>query len=142
MPAKTNTTRAQIAAEFDALDKRLIQGIVERLKAIGESCVNEARKKHSYQDQTGNLTSSIGYVIAEDGKIIFESFEGAKDAGKRAGIQFARDIVKNYPNDVVLIFVAGMKYASYVANRGYDVIDSAEILARKLTPKMFKQIWK
>lgn len=135
MPAKTNTPRTQIAAEFDAFEKRMIQKIVEQLKYVGEACVNEARQKRSYQIQTGNLISSIGYVIAEDGKIVFESFEGIKEAGKRAGIKLARDVAKNYPSDIVLIFVAGMEYASYVANRGYDVIDSAEILARKLILK-------
>lgn len=142
MPARTNTPRTQIAAEFAAFEKEMTQKIVHRLQYVGEECVNEARKKHSYCDQTGNLTSSIGFLIAVDGGVVFESFKGATEAGKRAGIQLARDVIKSYPNDVVLVFVAGMDYASHVANRGYDVIDSAETLARKLTPKMLKQIWK
>lgn len=142
MPARTNTPRTQIAAEFAAFEKRMIQKIVYQLQYVGEACAKEARQKHSYRDQTGNLTSSIGFSIAVDGVVVFESFEGAEEAGNRAGVQLAHDVIKSYPNDVVLVFVAGKDYASHVANRGYDVIDSAETLARKLAPKMLKQIWK
>lgn len=143
MPARTNTTRAQIAAEFDAFEKDMTRRIVKQLEIIGENCINEARKKRSYQDHTGNLRSSVGYLIAVDGKVqrqLFTPIENANDGdtGVKKAEALARDVIKNYPHDIVLILVAGMEYASYVANRGYDVLDSAEILARKLIPKMLK----
>ena len=44
--------------------------IVRILRIVGEKCINEAREHGSYQDQTGNLRSSIGYVVLQDGKPI------------------------------------------------------------------------
>jgi len=44
------------------------------LTKVGEECVNVARNLNpsegSYTDQTGNLRSSIGYVVIDDGVII------------------------------------------------------------------------
>lgn len=145
MPAKTKTPKTQIAAEFDTFGKDMTRRLTYLLKRVGEECVNEARQKHSYLDQTGNLTSSFGFLIAVDGKVVFEEFDGGdvkREKGMSAGIRLAHDAVKNYPHDVVLILVAGMEYASYVANRGYDVLDSAELLAKKIAPKYLKLVWK
>jgi len=44
--------------------------IVRILRNVGEKCINEAREYGSYQDRTGNLRSSIGYIVLKDGKPI------------------------------------------------------------------------
>lgn len=46
----------------------LAKHIIEQLSYIGEVCVKTAREKGTYNDITGNLRSSIGYVVLYDGK--------------------------------------------------------------------------
>lgn len=117
--------------------------IIYRLEVLGEKCVAEAREHHGYTDRTGNLTSSIGYVIAKDGEIVRQGgFEQALEGkeGKTRGAVFAREQVARYPEGYVLIIVAGMNYAVYVADKGYNVLDSAEILAGKEAPRMMQEL--
>lgn len=44
------------------------------LQAGGEKFIEVARRSGSYKDQTGNLRSSIGYIIAKNGKVVAENF--------------------------------------------------------------------
>lgn len=46
----------------------LAQHIIKQLSYIGEECVKTARERGNYNDITGNLRSSIGYVVLYDGK--------------------------------------------------------------------------
>lgn len=113
------------------------------LSQVGEQCVNQARSSGSYTDRTGNLRSSVGYVILVDGKIVeMSAFEGVKNGqkGSSDGKDFARELVSKFPKGIVLIVVAGMKYASAVSARGRDVLDSAEILAEQLVPSMMQRL--
>lgn len=112
---------------------------IELLSYIGEQAVNEARNMHSYTDRTGNLTSSMGYVVLKDGRPVdigeFNKILKA-DVGPEDGRSFALSLAGNYPEGLTLIVVAGMKYAAYVADKGYNVLDSSEILARKLARQL------
>lgn len=126
-----------MSAELEKVRRQIIR----ELSIIGERCINEARLKGSYTDHTGNLRSSVGYVIVEDGQIAqlggFEPVNGAKE-GSEAGKEYARSLATNYPQGYTLIVVAGMHYAEYVAAKGYDVLDSSELLARQLADKLIK----
>lgn len=140
-------TQATPAYEIDAYIERqiefVINALIYRMKYIGEKCLNAARETNSYKDRTGNLRSSLGYVIVSDGSIVYQSdFEVVKQGndGSKSGIQYAKEIVKQFPEGIVLIVVAGMNYAAYVSAKGYDVIDSAELLADNEVPKMLKQL--
>ena len=54
------------------------------LQAGGEKFIEVARRSGSYKDQTGNLRSSIGYIIAKDGEVVTENFkEGDKGTDKQ-----------------------------------------------------------
>jgi hypothetical protein len=117
--------------------------LIRRLAHIGEQCVNQARSVNSYKDRTGNLRSSTGYVIVVDGNIVqMSSFETVKNGyeGSADGQKFARSLVNGFPEGIVLIVVAGMKYAASVSARGKDVLDSAELLAERLVPQMLKKL--
>ena len=46
----------------------LASHIIKQLTYIGEESVKIAREKGSYNDITGNLRSSIGYIVLYDGK--------------------------------------------------------------------------
>lgn len=117
--------------------------VLYSLGVLGEKCVKEAREHHSYTNRSGNLTSSMGYVIAKDGVVIrqqgFETvLEGSE--GSAAGPVFAAGIAERYRNGYALIVVAGMNYAAYVADKGYNVLDSAELLAEREAKKMLKDL--
>lgn len=137
------TPMSEIDDYIEEQMKRIIDALIYNLKYVGERCLNAARASNAYRDQTGNLRSSLGYVIAYDGKIVYQStFEVVKDggSGSKSGIQYAKEIVRQFPENIVLIVVAGMNYAAHVAATGRDVIDSAELLADKLVPQILKQL--
>ena len=123
------------------------QKVIRILRFVGEMCINEARTNGSYQDQTGNLRSSIGYIVLKDGKPIekggFAPTERGTKKGKdgqKEGEVFINKVISQYPRGFVLVVVAGMKYASYVEARNYNVLSSAELLAEKEVPKLLKAL--
>lgn len=143
MPIKRLTPPTEIDRFIGAEVERLKTALVYNLCAIGEQVLNAARLTNSYKDQTGNLRSSIGYVVAVDGEIVqMSSFDIVKEGGEGAkgGKAYAIQLVKDFPQGIVLIVVAGMNYASYVSAKGYDVLDSSELLADKLVPQMLQQL--
>jgi hypothetical protein len=120
-----------------AMQKRRI---IRQLHVIGEKCINHARSIDTYTDQTGNLRSSIGYVMVVDGEVTYiSSFEVVKQGveGASTGREFAISLAERFPRGVALIVVAGMNYAAHVATR-YDVIDSAQLLAKRLITEMMQ----
>ena len=134
---------SEVEAYLDEQIERIEQLIIYNLSYVGEQCLTEARSTNSYKDQTGNLRSSIGYIIAKDGRVIRQSdFAVVRKGseGKSEGEQFARSLASKFPEGIVLIVVAGMNYASYVSAKGYNVLDSAELLADRLVPSILKQL--
>lgn len=121
----------------------LKQSICERLMYVGESALTEARTNHIYKDQTGNLTSSIGYAIIDDGKIIRQStFQQVKSGGEGVtkGKQYLTQIISQNSQGIVFIMVAGMNYASYVEAMNLNVLDSAEVMAKKMIPRILQSL--
>lgn len=126
MPIKNLTPEGAISDFIGQQVERITSALIYNLCAVGEQVLNQARSTNSYKDQTGNLRSSIGYVVAVDGEVVqSSSFEVVKDGadGSRDGKSYALDLVKQFPEGIVLIVVAGMNYASYVSAKGYDVLD-------------------
>ena len=143
MPIKNRTPEGAISEFIGQQVERVTSALIYNLCAVGEQVLNQARSTNSYKDQTGNLRSSIGYVVAVDGEVVqSSSFEVVKDGadGSRDGKSYALDLVKQFPEGIVLIVVAGMNYASYVSAKGYDVLDSSEVLADRLVPEILKQL--
>ena len=117
---------------FDYFVDRAEERIYKLLQRAGEEFVKLARKKGNYQDHTGNLRSSIGYVIVKDGDILTENYElsDKKGTDKYPGLREAKRLVSEllplYKNGWVLIGVAAMPYAKYVeAIENLDVISVA-----------------
>ena len=140
---KQITPMSEVEAYLDEQIERIEQLIIYNLSYVGEQCLTEARNTNSYKDQTGNLRSSIGYTIVKDGRVIRQSdFAVVRKGseGKSEGEQFARSLASKFPEGIVLIVVAGMNYASYVSAKGYNVLDSAELLADRLVPSILKQL--
>lgn len=143
MPIRQVTPTSEIN---DFIERRLetwIKLLVRNFSIVGEKVLNAARSTNSYKDQTGNLRSSIGYVVVVDGKVATMSgFEVVKkgEQGATNGREYARKLARKYPKGIVLIVCAGMNYAAYVSAKGYDVEDSAELLADRLVPQMLHEL--
>ncbi|WP_101690749.1 hypothetical protein [Dysgonomonas massiliensis] len=125
--------------------------ILRTLNAVGMHCIGFARDNGYYTDRTGNLRSSVGYIIAKDGKEFskygFDPNENnakppKKDGEKGAndGYKFAVSLLNQYSKGYVLIFVAGMFYAEYVEKAGYDVLIGTQIEAEDVAKKMFDDL--
>ena len=95
--------------------------VLQALQYEGELFVNKARSSGNYTDRTGNLRSSIGYLILKNGEVIDQNFAG-NDKGRENAQKAANEVAGQHPNGYVLIGVAGMKYAAAVESKGYDVI--------------------
>ena len=143
MGIKQTTPAAEIDRYIERQVERINRAVVYNLQYIGEACLNAARDTNSNKDRTGNLRSSLGYVIVRDGKIVYQSaFEVVKEGGTgaKSGIQYAKEVARQFPEGIVLLVVAGMQYAAFVSAKGYDVMDSAELLADKLVPQILRQL--
>lgn len=143
MPIKQTTPMLEIDRYMEQRLKSLELATIRSLMYCGEVCLNVARSTNSYKDQTGNLRSSIGYAVAVDGRIINQSdFQTVKKGGhgSKQGAEFTKKIARRFPKGICLIVVAGMEYAIHVENRGYDVLDNAELTAERIVPKILKQL--
>lgn len=146
MPIRQLTPMSEIDRYTEQQLERLRLVVVRNLAYIGEKCVNAARSTDSYKDQTGNLRSSIGYVIVEDGNIINMSDFAASDkgtdrvTGQNTGKSYIKELAAKFSQGYCLIVVAGMNYACYVSAKGLDVLDSSELLADSLVSKMLKEL--
>lgn len=143
MPIRQITPMSEIDRYTEQKLKGLEQAVIRTLTYCGELCLNVARSTNSYKDQTGNLRSSIGYVVTVDGRIVNQSdFETVKKGGdgSKQGAAFAKQLVRRFPKGICLIVVAGMEYAAHVTNMGYDVLDSAELTADRIVPGLLKSL--
>lgn len=143
MPIVQTTPESAIDAYIKLRIEKMEEAILYQMAYIGEQCLRAARGTNSYKDQTGNLRSSLGYVIVKDGSIVNQSgFKQVKSGseGTSEGEKYAMELALSYPKGITLIVVAGMHYAAYVSAKGYDVLDSAELLADRLVPKMVKKL--
>lgn len=121
--------------------------LVRNLSIVGEKCVAAARdrkQEESWFDQTGNLRSSIGYIVVVDGKVTneggFKQIKGGNE-GADEGRRFAKNVAREFARGFALIVVAGMNYAAHVeAMENKDVLASSELLAKKLVPEMLKKL--
>lgn len=122
-----NQVRNFMQDRVDAYEQKTL----EALQYAGEEFVNNARINGNYTDDTGNLRSSIGYVILKDGQEIYSSFPGDTAQGKRTARRESRRIVLDEVSQTdykgyMLVGIAGMSYAAAVESRGYDVITGSE----------------
>ncbi|WP_181306971.1 hypothetical protein [Rufibacter sp. XAAS-G3-1] len=83
-----------------------------------------------YKDRTGALTSSVGFLIQNNGKTIREHFPETGE-GTAKGIAVARRAAAKYPTGLVLVVVAGMEYAAAVESKGYDVLTGSSFIAER-----------
>lgn len=142
----SKTDMRKLRAGLQAKMKDIVELLIKQLSFIGEECVKIAREEHSndYNDITGNLRSSIGYVILYDGKPVqygaskqYSGEKGDGADGPPAAEALLQKLQAKFPWGVVLIVCAGMKYAAYVeAVHHKDVLTSAELKAEHLAKQL------
>ncbi len=148
MPLIQTTLMADLAKNMENRLETWRRSVLRQLTIAGEKAVNAARDPHDgggkprgpYTDRSGNLRSSVGYVIVEDGRVVARSpvppiMDGSE--GNLEWADYANSLVANFPAGIVLIVVAGMKYAAYVSARGFNVLDSAERIAAEVLKELF-----
>jgi len=132
--------------DLDKLNQKIIDDTLQKcIKAylyLGENVVSHAKEKVGFTDQTGNLRSSIGYVLFVNGQVYKEFYEG-KAVGTSEGKQFARELASRAKKaKLVLVFTAGMNYAYSVESRGYNVLAASENYTKQVADIIIKQMMK
>lgn len=137
--------------------ENLETALVNRFIRVGLQFVRLARKNGAYRDQTGNLRSSIGFIVLKGTQIVYENFEPAgrgattpkySESGKKRGANAtiqgrnaAKDAMGRVKlGGVTLVVVAGMDYASDVEHRGKDVLTASSLQAEKLLLESIQKV--
>lgn len=136
MGIKSNFTPADIRKVFAEKMKAMDANIVNRLIDVGERFVNNARSKGNYTDWTGNLRSSVCYIVQKDGK---KRSPGAiPDESKK----LISELRSKYLSGYVLIVCTGMNYAAAVESKGKDVLTGSSIIAKAELKRALKTLKK
>ena len=142
-----------IAPKFSAADvhkmvEAKMQGVTAQIEAklirVGNKFVADARQKADFTDRTGNLRSSIGFIVLKDGKQIAADFEKSvkgtdKVTGEVTGVGLANQIGNKFNKGYTLVVVAGMEYAAAVESKGRDVLTGSSIQAVANLSQYFKR---
>jgi hypothetical protein len=136
-------TNADIHKKILTDISRIREASLSRMQRVGESFITDARNNGKYTDRTGNLRSSVGYIILENGVQYFsggfiqvkQGFEGIKK-----GKSFIDSLASKYPRGIVLVCVAGMSYAAAVEAKGKDVITGSSQIAKAELKRAFERI--
>jgi hypothetical protein len=132
---KPKFSKQQLAQMVAIKRERVLSAILLRMEQVGETFVNNARNNGSYTDRTGNLRSSVGYVILFNGLQLFDGgfveVLPTGETGVRKGLDFIAEVAAKYPAGLVLVCVAGMHYAAAVESKGYEVITASAIMAKE-----------
>ncbi len=144
MAIKALFSKAAIRVRLEKYLEGVMRAAIDNFRYVGEGFIADCRNLRTYQDQTGNLRSSCGYMIIYNGKIIENIFEaGSQDEGKGVGEAYAKKIASQFKGKrLVLIGVAGMEYATAVESRGYDVITGSSEMAKNLLRRQLEKITK
>ena len=139
MTITCNISADRIQAYMRRVYETLQEQIIIQLQYLGQECVSRIRGRgqcESWIDRTGNLRSSIGSAVYENGKkklsTAFESVFGGQE-GSEAGKRMIDALAKEFSQTYAMVVVAGMDYASYVENmNGKDVLASTRLWAESV----------
>ena len=140
MGLKANFSNSDLKNFHKKIEREVFNKSIEAYKYLGELIVAYAKNNVEFTDQTGNLRSSIGYVLFVNGQVYKESYEG-KQEGMKAGKDIARELVSSLRRmPIVLVITAGMNYAYQVETKGYNVITGSENYAKQTAETIIRQL--
>ena len=146
MSFKMTTTEQQLNKFFELAEQEAHKEVINTLAYLGEQCISKVREGKEaglWTDRTGNLRSSIGYVVVYNGQIVeLAGFNpiGTGIEGQKEGRTYAEQLAKQQTKGYALIVVAGMAYASYVEAKGFDVLANTALYARQEAPKLAEKL--
>jgi len=111
------------------IEKEIENQTIKHLSKILHRAIELVRTKMlntAYQDHTGNLNSSTGFIIYKDGKVVHKDFRESdigtdKVTGLKEGLNIALNELRESKGWGVVL-VSGMEYASWVESRGFEVL--------------------
>jgi len=135
---KFDISIADVCKSIDDQMALFMSVAIRKLERLGLQAVTRVRSRsgaESWFDQTGNLRSSIGYMVLDNGRITsssgFDTVNGTHGGGSEGsteGKRYIEELASKFPTGIVLIVVAGMDYAAYVEDmENKDVLASAEL---------------
>ena len=127
MGFKAAFTMNDVKAHMDKAKQGFEESLLDEFRRTGEQFIADARSIRTYQDQTGNLRSSIGYALFKDGQMLEQTFPGGDVTG--SGGTLAKWVANSYKRGYLLVVVAGMFYAQYVEAKSYDVLTGSSYTA-------------
>lgn len=140
------TTDTKALTNFlDRAARKIQENILKALSKLGDEAVVRIRNrsaKESWIDHTGNLRSSIGFAVYEQGIKYMESafaqvLSGSE--GSARGKKVINDLAKEYSKVYALVVIAGMEYAGEVeALESKDVLASTKIWATSIVEQRIK----
>jgi hypothetical protein len=141
MGIKPRHSDKDISAFTEREYQEAIDKLIEIFEYVGEGFIKEARKMKKaaggFGDRTGNLRSSIGYIIVLNGKVIQETvYQSEKGTDRKTGVRVAKQFMDEITESdgLRLYGVAGMSYAEEVESKGYNVISmQADMALMELT---------
>ena len=141
---KINTKDALSALQ--RLEEDIDKAIFENFAYEGEKLVALTRDRSaedSWKDQTGNLRSSIGYVVGKDKEDkLLSTYKTVKSGteGSQKGKEYAKELASKQ-DGWSLHIVAGMEYAEVLEKvRGRNVLASARAKLAEDIPTLAKRI--
>ena len=139
MGIKRKQSYTSLTKFFNKANSIIATEIKTALSRLGEECnkkIRDRSAKDSWNDQTGNLRSSIGYAIYNHGVSEIESaFNVIKNGqeGSEEGRKLVEQLASVYADTYALVVLAGMEYASNVeAIESKDVLASTELWAKSV----------
>lgn len=129
-----------LSSRFNKTTDRVENKVLLALDRAGQRLVDIARESKTYQDETGNLTASIGYGVYHKGEeFSIGGFGGGN--GEKEGVKRLSDVASKHKSKAyVLVVVAGMEYAIYVERSGYIVLDVAKLKANSVITEELNKV--
>lgn len=145
MGIRMTTSTKALAGFLDKAARKLQENVLKALSKLGDESVARVRNRsadESWIDHTGNLRSSIGFAVYEQGVKFMESAFAqvlSGSDGSTKGKKMINDLAKEYSKVYALVVVAGMEYAGEVeALKSKDVLASTKIWATSVVEQRIK----
>lgn len=144
-------TEADMEKDIQKFLDRIFRILKSELNNLGLEMVSDARlrtkSEGGFDDQTGNLRSSIFCSLSYNSEVLFEDFQpSSRGTDKDTGIEQAKSFAEQTRNENkdgwVLIIGAGMDYARYVEAKGYSVISGSTLGLDKKLEAVLKNVVK
>jgi hypothetical protein len=134
-------TDFDLLSDFAELEENMIDNVIHTMRYAGEHFIKTARTDGAYKDDTGNLRSSIFYILLHDGKVVSNDMvTGRSGNAQKENQELLQELPSEYPDGIVLICGAGMKYAAAVEGLHHkDVITGSTIKLEKDLKKSLQE---